>query len=106
MLSIYVKVWNDELAYLAALNCLRCYYGPDACRNTRKNCLNVSGKKNKNKTNIFSDVFPHVGQNIDLYWNSTGYLTNTELINRVFNTWFNEYQLANMGVIKSYYSTG
>ncbi|CAD7087250.1 unnamed protein product [Hermetia illucens] len=78
-------LWDDELAYLAALNSITCKMEHDECRNTWR--------------------FKYSGQNLARRYSKPNIYTPRDIIVASIDGWFNEYKITTMADIRNYQSS-
>lgn len=76
---------------MAELNCKRCVYEHDKCRNTR-NLFSICHKFLFCYFTFlfFTATFPHSGQNIAITRSTGNETTDEEAIKKLFSDWFKE----------------
>lgn len=110
-----MKVWDDELAYLAGLTSRSCSFGGDQCRNTGKYLNSDVNKEKKffffkapNSIKIFNftvDKFKRVGQSTSNTGTSGNYQNANNSIRGAVLSFYNQYKNADMNDILSFHDT-
>lgn len=82
---MYFQLWDDELAYLAALNSITCKMEHDECRNTWR--------------------FKYSGQNLARRYSKPNIYTPRDIIVASIDGWFDEYKITTMADMRNYQSS-
>lgn len=78
----FVQTWNDELAYLATLNVMKCQFGHDSCFSTTE--------------------YPYAGQNIYSASSWPNPPDTDKTITTAVDKWWSEYKDAKASDVKKY----